>query len=117
MGVDADEAVEKMSEDMEGLADKSLLDGRQVDSAVDTRFFQVGGFIDNSYLSVKSHQIREFGVTLGYGSNHRNLLYNLSLELGQRGAISDGLIKENYFQFTIGLSYRDFLFSKGRKYN
>jgi hypothetical protein len=87
------------------------------DRPVEQRFFQIGGFIDNSYLSVKSRQVSEFGATLGFGSNFRNLLYNVSLELGQRGTISDGLIKENYFQVTIGLSYRDFLFSKGKKYN
>lgn len=84
---------------------------------VERRFFQLGGFIDNSYLSVKSRQVNQFGVTLGYGSNYRNLLYNVGLEFGQRGTISDGLIKENYFQITIGLSYRDFFFSKGRKYD
>ncbi len=84
---------------------------------VERRFFQVGGFVDNSYLSVKSKQVSEYGITFGYGSNFRNLLYNVALELGQRGTISDGLIKENYFQVTIGLSYRDFFFSKGKKYN
>lgn len=87
------------------------------DRAPARKYFQLGAFVDNSYLSVKSHQLNEFGVTLGYGSNYRSLLYNLSLEIGQRGTISDGLIKENYFQVTIGLSYRDFLFSKGKKYN
>lgn len=87
------------------------------DRPVERRFFQVGGFIDNSYLSVKSNQVTEFGATFGFGSNFRNILYNVSLELGQRGTISDGLIKEKYFQVTIGLSYRDFIFSKGKKYN
>lgn len=83
---------------------------------VEKRFFQVGGFIDHSYLSVNSRQISEFGITMGYGSNYRGLLYNVALEAGRRGTVSDGLIRENYVQFTIGLSYRDFFFSKGRKY-
>jgi hypothetical protein len=79
--------------------------------------FQAGAFMDNSYLSVNSKQISEYGASFGYSSNLRNLLYNVSLEVGQRGTTSKGLIKENFFQVTIGLSYRDFLFSKGRKYN
>jgi hypothetical protein len=81
------------------------------------RFFQVGGFVDNSYLSVKSHQVNEFGFTMGYGSNYKNLLYNISLEVGKRGTISDGLIKENYIQFTIGIGWNDLFFSKGKKYD
>lgn len=84
---------------------------------VERRYFQIGAFLDNSYLSVHSHQISEFGFTLGYGSNYRNVLYNLALEIGKKGTISDGLIRENYVQLTLGLSWRDFFFSKGRKYN
>jgi hypothetical protein len=86
-------------------------------SPIERRYFQIGGFVDNSYLSVNSRQISEFGFTLGYGSNYRNVLYNLALEIGKKGTISDGLIRENYFQLTLGLSWRDFFFSKGRKYN
>ena len=81
------------------------------------KYFQVGGFVDNSYLSVNSRQINEFGFTLGYGSNYRNVLYNLSLEIGKKGTVSNGLIRENYFQLTLGLSWRDLFFSKGSKYN
>jgi hypothetical protein len=94
--------------------------GRKVerwDRRTTYQFFQFGGFFNNSYLSVRSNPIREFGATFGFASNYRNVLYNIGLEIGQRGTTRHGLIKENYFQFTIGLSYRDFFLTKARKYD
>lgn len=82
------------------------------------KFYQLGAFINNSYLQVKGKQINEYGFTAGMGGRLGNeLLYTLSGEFGIRGRTDAKLIKENYFQFTFSLSYRDFLFSKGRKYN
>jgi hypothetical protein len=84
---------------------------------VEKNFFQLGGFVNNSSLNVHSNQIKEYGFTAGYGGAYRNLLYNLALEAGSRGTIRSGLIQENYVQLTLAFSYRDFLFSKGRKYD
>jgi hypothetical protein len=81
-------------------------------------YFQAGVFGGQSYLQVKGQQIREYGATLGFGSYlSRGLAYNLALEGGQRGTINNNLVRENYFQFTISLSYREVLYSKGRKYD
>lgn len=81
------------------------------------RSIQVGAYYNSGYLYVNNKQISDYGVTIGTAGNIRNLLYNLSLDVGQRGTRSANLIRENYFQFTLGLSYRDFLLSKGRKYD
>ena len=81
-------------------------------------YFQFGGFISNTYLRVHNTPVDEFGLTTGMGGVLSNsLLYNLSLEIGKRGTTKNNLIKENFLQLTIGLSYRDFLFSKGRRYD
>lgn len=82
------------------------------------RYFQFGGFVRNSYLQINNRPINEYGITGGMGGAFNNsLLYNIALEAGSRGTLQAGLIKENYVQFTFGLSFRDFLFSKGHKYN
>jgi hypothetical protein len=82
------------------------------------RFLQAGMFLNRSYLQVKDQQINNFGFTAGYGGSLRNnLLYTLSAEVGQRGTTSNKLIKENYVQFTLALTYRDYLFTKGRRYD
>lgn len=82
------------------------------------RAFQLGAFINNSYLQVKSHQISNYGITAGLSRSLNNgLLYTIGAEAGSRGTIQSGLIKENYFQLSLILSFRDYLFSKGQKYD
>jgi hypothetical protein len=81
------------------------------------RSVQFGAYYNSGYLTIRNKQISDYGVTIGTAGNIRGLLYNLSLDVGQRGTRAADLIRENYFQLTLGLSYRDFLFSKGRKYD
>ena len=82
------------------------------------RCFQLGAFIRNSYLQVRNQPINEFGFTAGMGGAlNSSLLYTIAAEAGSRGTTQAGLIKENYVQLTLGLSFRDFLFSKGHRFN
>lgn len=85
--------------------------------SVERNFFQFGGFVNNSYLEVNNTPLSEFGITAGMGGAlSNNFLYTISVGGGTRGTTSANLIKENFLQFSVSLSYRDFLFSKGRKY-
>jgi hypothetical protein len=85
---------------------------------MEKRFFQIGGFYHNSYLQIRNEPIKEFGFTAGMGGViGKGLLYTLSLEAGSRGTTQQNLIKEKYIQVTFSFSYRDFLASKGRKYD
>lgn len=89
-----------------------------MNQVVEKRFFQLGGFYHNSYLQIRNEPINEFGFTAGMGGViGKGLLYTLSLEAGSRGTTRQNLIKENYVQMTFSFSYRDFLASKGRKYD
>jgi hypothetical protein len=81
-------------------------------------YWQAGVFANNSYLRIRNTPVNEIGASVGYGSYLTgSLFYGLSLEAGRRGTISNGLIKENYVQATLTLSLREFLFSKGHKYD
>jgi hypothetical protein len=81
-------------------------------------YFSAGVFTGQSYLQVKSQEIKEMGATIGYGGYlSRGLAYNVAVEGGRRGTITNNLVRENYFQFTLSLSYREVLYSKGRKYD
>ena len=89
-----------------------------MNQVVEKRFFQLGGFYHNSYLQIRNEPINEFGLTAGMGGViGKGLLYTLSLEAGSRGTTRQNLIKEKYVQMTFSFSYRDFLASKGRKYD
>lgn len=82
------------------------------------RFVQFGVFADQSYLQIRNTPIREWGVSAGIGGSVKNsFLYSLSVEGGVRGTTAEKLIKETYVGLTFSLSYRDFLFSKGRLYD
>lgn len=78
---------------------------------------QAGVFYNNSYLKIYNQQITDRGFTLGAGFNSKRstLSYNFSFEYGVRG--SQSLIKQQYTGFTIGLSYKDLWFTRGRKYD
>ncbi|WP_207513147.1 hypothetical protein [Longitalea luteola] len=81
-------------------------------------YLSAGLFSDKSYLQVKGQHIEGYGATIGYGGYlSRGLAYNLAVEAGRRGTLTNNLIRENYFQFTLSLSYREVLYSKGRKYD
>jgi hypothetical protein len=84
---------------------------------VENRFYQVGGFINNSYLEVRNTPINEWGITAGMGGSVKNsFLYSLSLQGGVRGTTTQKLIRQTFVGFTLSLSYRDFLLSKGKVY-
>jgi len=42
---------------------------------------------------------------------------NGSIELGMRGNVNNGMIKEKYTSFNLTISYRDFWYTLGRRYD
>ena len=91
---------------------------RYRDLTFEKYFLQSGFFYNNSYLILNSQQIDGYGGTFGGGFNSlKGLSMMGTLEVGQRGTIAHGLIKENYVQFTIGISYRDFWYTKVKRYD
>jgi hypothetical protein len=81
-------------------------------------YFQAGVFTGQSYLQVRNQPVNEMGLTVGYGFYlSRGLTCGLALEAGRRGTTASGLIRENYVQATVSFSYREIIYSKGRKYD
>ncbi len=78
---------------------------------------QAGIFYNTSYLKIYNQQVIDKGFTIGAGFNSKRstLSYNFSFEYGVKG--SQSLIKQQYAGFTIGLSYKDLWYTKGRKYD
>jgi len=90
---------------------------QKLGQTIEKNFFQFGVFVNNSYLEVNNTPINEFGITAGMGGALSNsFLYTISIGGGKRGTTDAKLIQENFVQFSVSLTYRDFLFSKGRKY-
>jgi hypothetical protein len=65
-------------------------------------------------LVVNNEDINEYGISFGVGMPLGKELstFNLGFELGKRGTINNGLVKENYFNIRIGLTLNDKWFVK-----
>ncbi len=87
--------------------------------SVEKTFYQAGVFYGNSYLSLYGEQLKDIGFTIGAGvsSKRSTLSYLVNLELGMRGTEANGLLRERYGKLTFTLSYKDFWYTKGIKYN
>jgi len=96
---------------------------KNTNNLFEKNFLQAGVYYGTSYLSINGQQLNEMGITLGYGLfrvkdrfGQSTLGVSLGLDVGQRGTTSAGLIKENYVNFTIAISYRDFWRTRNVKY-
>ena len=82
-------------------------------------YVQGGAYYSNDYLVINGSQLTDKGFTLGVGSmaKRSGLGCQLNLQIGTKGAQSDAVLKENYTRATFTLYYRDFWFTKMKKYN
>jgi len=79
--------------------------------------YRIGVRYDQTYLRIYDTSINRFGVTLGVSLPIPRSLsaFNLAFEFGRMGTTRNNLVKENYFNITIGMSIHDTWFVK-RKY-
>lgn len=88
-------------------------------SYFDKVVYRAGFKYENTGLVLKNESINDYAVSLGAGFPlHGRTLSNINLgfEYGSKGTNNSGLIKENYFNITVGLSLNDFWFIK-RKFD
>lgn len=80
--------------------------------------YSFGARLNNSYLELNNKQINEYGISFGVSLPFRKSLSSLSIgaEVGSRGEDTNGLIKENFINFQIGITFNDKWFIK-RKYD
>ncbi|MBR1539402.1 MAG: hypothetical protein IJ636_07850 [Bacteroidales bacterium] len=76
--------------------------------------YRAGAYHEISYLTLGGSQVASTGVTLGVGIpvfRYYNSI-NLGVEFGQRGTLTNDLIRERYFLFTISFNLHDIWFIK-----
>ncbi len=74
-------------------------------------FLQAGLYLNNSYMQIYGQQINDYGLSLGAGGSFTRapwLSLQGAFQVGSRGTTSNGLVQENYTQFNITISFRDF---------
>ncbi|TND07992.1 MAG: hypothetical protein FD123_2675 [Bacteroidetes bacterium] len=77
--------------------------------------YRFGARYYKTYLELKGTQLREYGITAGFGFPVRELgRINLGLEAGRRGTTESNLIEENYFRVMFTVSVNDRWFQRLR---
>lgn len=76
-----------------------------------------GGFVyEKTGLIINSEEIKDLGVTIGFGlpvsGSFSNL--NIGVEFGKRGTIANNLVQENYLVVNFGFSLNDKWFVKNK---
>ena len=76
--------------------------------------YRLGGYYSNSYLRIRETQIQDYGITFGVGLPFRNTktTFNLGFVFGQRGTLTNNLIKENYGIMNFSMTFHDLWFFK-----
>lgn len=80
--------------------------------------YRLGAFYTKDYLKIRGNQLREYGVTAGFGFPvpAMKTTVNLGLEWLHRQAHPNPLIKENYLNITIGLNVNELWFQQSKIY-
>lgn len=83
--------------------------------------YRLGFIYDQTYLNLNNTNINRYAVTFGFGlplapSQTLTTFYkiNLSAEVGKRGTLDNGLVKENYVNIHLGFTLNDKWFQKYR---
>ncbi len=85
--------------------------------------YRLGGYYNNDYLQILdgkggANRLREYAVTAGFGFPVPTFktIVNLGFEYKSRRANPDPLIKENYFNITIGVNFNEMWFRQSKIY-
>lgn len=78
---------------------------------VESYYLGAGIKMEQSYLLVNKKQLNTYAVAFGGGKNVSRLVsINGGIEVGRRGKYTSNQIQENYFQFSVGITLKDFWF-------
>jgi|HubBroStandDraft_1064217.scaffolds.fasta_scaffold14440_4 hypothetical protein len=86
---------------------------------VELSYIQTGVYYENSYLQINGKQIKDYGITAGFGVNSIKspMAYNIIFQYGVRGTTQNDLIRENYADITFVINFGQIWFTKGKKFD
>lgn len=76
--------------------------------------YRGGAYYKTEYYKLDGYQIASAGLTFGatFPLNTRNNGISVGFEIGQRGSVENNLIRERYFNFSVGINIFDIWFQK-----
>ncbi len=74
--------------------------------------YRLGGYYTRDYLNINGNQIKEYGVTAGFGfpTIEGKTIINLGVEWKRRLASPQKLISESYLNVTLGVNFNELWF-------
>ena len=80
--------------------------------------YRAGAFWSDDYMKLRGNQLREYGVTAGFGFPvpEFKTTVNIGFEWKHRQAHPDPLIKEDYLSITIGVNFNEMWFRQSKIY-
>lgn len=80
--------------------------------------YRAGLYYNNDYLMIRDNRLREYGITAGFGFPVPTFktIVSLGLEWKHRQAHPNPLIKENYFNITLGINFNEMWFNQSKIY-
>ena len=80
--------------------------------------YRAGAYFNRDYMKVRDNNVREFGASVGLGLPVPGFKSVVNLGLGwvHRQAYPSALIKEDYFNITLGINFNESWFRKSRIY-
>ncbi len=86
---------------------------------IELSYFQTGLYYENSYLQINGQQIKDYGVTAGFGVNSLKspMAYSIVFQYGVKGTTRNDLIRENYADVTFLLNFGQIWYTKGKKFD
>lgn len=86
---------------------------------VELSYLQTGLYYENSYLQINGQQIKDYGVTAGFGVNSLKspMAYSIVFQYGIKGTTQNNLIRENYADVTFLINFGQIWYTKGKKFD
>ncbi|HTN45445.1 MAG TPA: hypothetical protein VL098_03800 [Flavipsychrobacter sp.] len=80
--------------------------------------YRLGLYYGKDYIELRNTQLDYYAVTLGASLPFKRTpdRFHFGMEIGKRGTQSNGLIRENFFKFMVGMSLNDRWFVKSKQY-
>ncbi|MDE5812301.1 MAG: hypothetical protein K2H61_08385 [Muribaculaceae bacterium] len=77
--------------------------------------YRAGAFIDTDYIMVRGNKVKDIGVSVGFGlpapvNRWTKTVVNVGFEYRHRTTSPIALVKENYFNVTIGINFNELWF-------
>ncbi len=78
--------------------------------------YRAGAFFNRDYMMVGDNNVREYGVSFGFGfpALASKTLINLGFEYRHRQAHPNPLLKENYFNIKLGINFNELWFFQNK---